>query len=104
MVTSTPASPITLGTSITFTGTVRGSPSVGTVTFYAGPGLTNQIGSPVNVSNGSATSGGGHHPCRSARTSSRLVYERCGTGFSGSQGTESVPGQLLPDRQLTTLR
>jgi hypothetical protein len=87
-VTSTPSSPITQGTSITFTAAITGNPSVGTVTFYAGPGLTNPIGSPVNVSSGSATS--------SATTTLPVgsdtitaVYSG-GTGFAGSQGTETV--------------
>jgi hypothetical protein len=87
-VSSTPASPITQGTSISFTATITGSPSVGTVTFYAGPGLTNEIGSPVSVSNGSATS--------TADTTLPLgtdtitaVYSG-GSGFSASQGTETV--------------
>ena len=41
--TSSPLGPVISGTSVTFTATVTGSPSVGTVTFYAGPNLTNPI-------------------------------------------------------------
>jgi hypothetical protein len=87
-VTSTPASPITQGASIIFTGTVSGSPSVGTVTFYAGPGLTNQIGAPVNVVNGTATSAA-TTTLRAGTDTITAVYSG-GTGFAGSQGTESV--------------
>ncbi len=87
-VTSTPASPITQGTSITFTATITGSPSVGTVTFYGGPGLTNEIGSPVNVSNGSATSAA--DTTLPVGTDIITAVYSGGTGFSGSQGTESV--------------
>ncbi len=87
-VTSTPASPITAGTSIDFTATVSGSPSVGTVTFYAGPGLTNPIGSPVNVSGGTATSAA--DTTLPAGTDTITAVYSGGTGFVGSQGTESV--------------
>ncbi len=55
-VTSTPSGSIAVGTPITFTATIPGSPSTGTVSFFAGPGLTNQIGSAVNVVAGVATS------------------------------------------------
>lgn len=99
-VTSTPASPITQGTSIDFTATISGSPSVGTVTFYAGPGLTNPIGSPVNVSGGTATS--------AATTTLPLgsdtitaVYSG-GTGFAGSQGTETVQVNSATTFQLSS--
>lgn len=55
-VTSSPAGPIGASTPIIFTATIPGSPSTGTVSFFAGPGLTNPIGSPVNVVAGVATS------------------------------------------------
>ena len=87
-VTSTPSSPITAGTSIDFTATVSGSPSVGTVTFYAGPGLTNPIGSPVSVSSGTATSSA-DTTLPTGTDTITAVYSG-GTGFAGSQGTESV--------------
>ncbi len=87
-VTSTPAGPITVGTSITFTATISGSPSVGTVTFYAGPGLTNPIGSAVNVSNGTATSAA--DTTLPVGTDTITAVYSGGTGFAGSQGTENV--------------
>ncbi|OWK37763.1 Ig-like domain repeat protein [Fimbriiglobus ruber] len=87
-VTSTPVSPITAGTSITFTASVSGSPSVGTVTFYAGPGLTNAIGSPVNVVNGTATSAA--DPSLAVGTDTITAVYSGGPAFTGSQGTESV--------------
>ena len=87
-VTSNPSSPITQGTSIDFTATISGSPSVGTVTFYAGPGLTNQIGSPVTVSSGTATSAA-DTSLPVGNDTITAVYSG-GTGFAGSQGTETV--------------
>jgi hypothetical protein len=87
-VSSTPSSPITQGTSIDFTATISGSPSVGTVTFYAGPGLTNPIGSPVNVSNGTATSSA--DTTLPVGTDTITAVYSGGTGFEGSQGTENV--------------
>ena len=58
--TSNPVGPITQGTSVTFTATIANANpgSVGTVSFYYNYGLTGQfqIGSAVNVVNGSAMS------------------------------------------------
>jgi large repetitive protein len=73
---------------VTFTATISGSPSVGTVTFYAGPGLTNQIGAPVSVSGGTATSDSDSSLGAGSYTIS-AVYSG-GTNFAGSQGTLSV--------------
>ena len=87
-VTSTPASPIVQGTSIAFAAAVTGSPSVGTVTFYAGPGLTNPIGTPVNVVNGSASSAS--TTTLPVGTDTITAVYSGGTGFAGSQGTEPV--------------
>ncbi len=87
-VTSTPASPIAQGASITFTATITGNPNVGTVTFFAGPGLTNQIGSPVNVVNGLATSAA--TTTLPVGTDTITAVYSGGTGFAGSQGTENV--------------
>lgn len=87
-VTSTPASPITQGTSIDFTATISGSPGVGAVTFYAGPGLTNPIGSAVNVVSGSATSAATTSLPVGADTITAVFSG--GAGFAGSMGTVSV--------------
>ena len=58
------------------------------MTFYAGPGLTNPIGSPVNVVSGSATSAATTTLPVGADTIT-AVYSG-GAGFAGSQGTETV--------------
>ncbi len=97
-VTSNPVGPITQGTSVDFTATISGSPGVGTVSFYDNFGQSGQfqIGSAVNVSAGSATS---------ASTTSlpagsdviTAIYSG-GTGFVGSQGTET----LLVNQPTTT--
>jgi fibronectin-binding autotransporter adhesin len=79
--------PYTTTTPLTFTATVSGNPGVGTVTFYAGPGQTNQIGQPVNVTGGSATSASYTFPA-GTNTVVTAVYSG-GTGFAGSQGTTS---------------
>ncbi len=71
--------------SLTFTATITGSPGVGTVTFYAGPGQTNQIGSPVNVVSGSATSTPGTTFPLGSDTVTAVFSG--GTGFAGSTGT-----------------
>ncbi len=84
-VTSNPVGPLTPNEPVTFTATIAGSPSVGTVTFYAGPGLTNEIGSPMNVSGGTATSASDTSLSAGAYTVT-AVYSG-GTGFVGSQGT-----------------
>ena len=76
--------------SLTFTATITGSPSVGTVTFYAGPGQTNPIGAPVNVVSGSATSTPGTTFVLGSNTVT-AVYSG-GTGFNGSQGTAPLHG------------
>ena len=99
-VASTPSSPITSGTSITFTATISGSPSVGTVTFYAGPGLTNPIGSPVNVSGGTATSTA--DTTLPVGTDTITVVYSGGTDFAGSQGTQSVTVNAATTTTLTS--
>lgn len=89
-VASTPASPALAGTSVTFKATVTGgasAPNVGTVTFYAGPGLTNPIGSPVNVVSGVATSAATTTLAAGPNTVT-AVYSG-GTGVAGSQSTTS---------------
>ncbi|QEL19210.1 Ig-like domain repeat protein [Limnoglobus roseus] len=86
-VAAAPAGPVSPGTPVAFTATVTGSPSVGTVTFYAGPGLTNPIGTPVTVTGGTATSVAATLPLGS--TTITAVYSG-GTGFAGSQGTVGV--------------
>jgi hypothetical protein len=85
---SSPANPVTSGTPVTITATVAGSPSVGTVTFYAGPNLTNPIGAPVNVVNGTAASSAvATLPVGNDMIT--VVYSG-GPGFAASQSTESV--------------
>ena len=97
-VTSNPVGPITQGDSVDFTASISGNPGVGTVSFYYNYGQSGQfqIGSAVNVSAGSATS---------ASTTSlpagsdviTAIYSG-GTGFAGSQGTET----LLVNQTTTT--
>jgi hypothetical protein len=87
-VSSNPMGPLSPDEPVTFTASISGDPGVGTVSFYAGPGLTNQIGSPVNVMVGSATSvsdsslGAGSYTITA-------VYSG-GTAFQGSQNTLSL--------------
>jgi FG-GAP-like repeat len=83
------AGPLTQGEALTFTATVTGSPSVGTVSFYVGsvaPG--NLIGGPVPVSAGSATSASDSSLPAGPNTIT-AVYSG-GTGFVGSQGTLAI--------------
>ena len=54
-VTAYPAS-VSAGSPVTFTATISGAPTGGTVTFYADPALTEVIGSSVSVVNGTAIS------------------------------------------------
>ena len=87
-VASSPVSPVTSGTPVTVTATIAGSPSVGTVTFYAGPNLTSPIGSPVNVVNGTAVSSA-DATLPVGNDTITAVYSG-GPGFAASQGAESV--------------
>jgi hypothetical protein len=96
-----PASPQPVGTSVAFTALVTGNPSVGDITFYAGPGLTNQIGSPVNVVNGSATSAATTTLPVGSNTIS-AVYSG-GTGFAGSTGTTTYDITSAPPMPTTTV-
>ena len=82
------AGPYTTTSPLTFTATVAGDPSVGTVTFYAGPGLANQIGSPVPVINGVAESAPGY-TFPSGNNTITAVYSG-GIGFASSQGTDMI--------------
>ena len=82
------AGPYTTSSSLTFTATVTGDPSVGTVTYFAGPGLTNPIGSPIAVVNGTADSTPGY-TFPSGSSTVTAVYSG-GTGFAGSTGTLTI--------------
>jgi hypothetical protein len=93
-VTAAPPSPVLAGTSVTFTATVTGSPSAGTVTFYAGPGLSNPIGSPVSIVGGSATSSATTTLPAGSNTIT-AVYSG-GSGFGGSQGTTTYVVNQAP--------
>ncbi len=85
-VLSTPASPAPQGASVTFTAVVAGSPGVGTISFYIGSvSPSNQIGTAVNVSGGTATSAAVSGLSMGNYTIV-AVYSG-GTGFVGSQGT-----------------
>ena len=78
------AGPYTTSSSLTFTATVTGNPSVGTVTFYVG---SDPIGSPVNVVDGTADSAPGQTFPAGTNTVN-AVYSG-GAGFAGSQGTNT---------------
>ncbi len=85
-VLSTPASPAPQGASVTFTAVVAGSPGVGTISFYIGSvSPSNQIGTAVNLSGGTATSAAVSGLSMGNYTIV-AVYSG-GTGFVGSQGT-----------------
>ncbi len=93
---SNPVGPITQGTSVTFTATVSGSPSVGAVSFYYDYGAADQfqIGSAVSVTSGSATSG----PTTTLPAGSdtiTAIYSG-GAGFQGSIGTLTIRVTALP--------
>jgi predicted outer membrane repeat protein len=92
-VTSNPVGPLTANEPVTFMATIAGGLSVGTVAFYAGPGLTNEIGSPVSVSGGTATSSLDASLSAGAYTIT-AVYSG-GPGIAGSQGTLSVTVNLI---------
>ena len=85
--TSNPVGPITQGTPITFTANITGDPSVGTVSFYYdyGAGDQFQIGSAVNVINGSATSASTAGLPVGSDTITAIYGG--GVGFQGSTGT-----------------
>ncbi len=93
-ITPNPVGPLTPNEPVSFMATITGSPSVGTITFYAGPGLTNEIGSPVSVSGGTATSAPDTSLSAGAYTIT-AVYSG-GTGFTSSQGTLSITVNGLP--------
>ncbi len=93
-ITPNPAGPLRPNEPTTFMATVTGSPSVGTVTFYAGPGLTNEIGSPVSVLGGAATAAPDTGLAAGSYTIT-AVYSG-GTGFVGSQGTLSITVDAPP--------
>ncbi len=88
------AGPYSTSSSLTFTATITGDPSVGTVTFYAGPGLTNQIGASIAVVNGAADSTPGQTFPAGGNTVT-AVYSG-GTGFAGSQGTDTFQVSAPP--------
>ena len=98
--TSNPVGPITQGTSITFTATISGSPSVGAVSFYYNYGQSGQfqIGSAVNVSGGSATSAATTALPVGSDTIT-AIYSG-GLGIAGSQGTLVI--QVNSANQATT--
>jgi Bacterial Ig-like domain (group 3)/Dockerin type I domain len=89
-VTSNPVGPITQGTSVNFTATVAPAGNVGTVSFYFDYGQIDQIqiGGAVSVSNGSATSAA----TTALPAGSDLITAvfSGGTGFLGSQGTDTI--------------
>ncbi len=88
------AGPYDASSSLTFAATITGDPSVGTVTFYAGPGLTNQIGSPIAVINGMADSTLGQTFPAGSNTVT-AIYSG-GSGFAGSQGTDTFEVSAPP--------
>ena len=85
--TSNPVGPITQGTSVDFTATISGSPSVGTVSFYYDYGQTDQIiiSSNVAVSGGTATSSS-TTALPAGNDLITAIYSG-GAGFAGSTGT-----------------
>ena len=84
---SNPVGPITVGTSVDFTATISGSPSVGTVSFYYDYGQTDQIiiSSNVAVSGGTATSSS-TTALPAGNDLITAIYSG-GAGFAGSTGT-----------------
>jgi IPT/TIG domain/Bacterial Ig-like domain (group 3)/Dockerin type I domain len=97
-VTSNPVGPITQGDSVDFTAAIAGSPSVGTVSFYFDYGQPDQfqIGGAVNVNSGSATSDA--TTALPAGSDTITAIYSGGTGFAGSQGTDT----LLVNQTTTT--
>ena len=100
---SNPVGPITQGTSITFTASVTGSPSVGAVSFYYDYGAAGQfqIGAAVNVSSGSATSA----PTTALPAGSDTITAiyTGGTGFQGSTGTLTIQVVVPPPPSITSV-
>jgi uncharacterized repeat protein (TIGR03803 family)/predicted outer membrane repeat protein len=93
-IASNSVGPLTLGEPLTFAATITGSPSVGTVSFYLGSvAPANQIGSAVNVSGGTATSGSDSSLPLGPDTI--IAVYSGGTGFAGSQGNLSVTVNLI---------
>ena len=89
-VSSNPIGPITQGTSVNFTASITGSPSVGTVAFYFDFGQADQfqIGSAVNVSGGTANSSA--TTALPAGSDIITAIYSGGAGFAGSQGTTTI--------------
>ena len=102
-VTSNPVGPLTQGEPVTFTATISGSPSVGTVSFYLGSvAPANQIGTAVNVSGGTATSAS--DSSLPVGNDTIIAVYSGGAGFAGSQGRCRLRSIATPRRRSSASR
>jgi hypothetical protein len=100
--TTTVASPAAAvyGSNATFTATVSGNPSVGTVQFYVGSiAPANVIGSPVNVTGGSATLT--TNPLLAVGSYTILAAYSGGAGFQASSGSSTANAFSVTKAALT---
>ena len=100
--TTTVASPATAvyGSNATFTATVSGNPSVGTVQFYVGSiAPANVIGSPVNVTGGSASLTS--NPLLGVGSYTILAAYSGGAGFQASSGSSTANAFSVTKAALT---
>ena len=100
--TTTVASPATAvyGSNATFTATVSGNPSVGTVQFYVGSiAPANVIGSPVNVTGGTASLTS--NPLLGVGSYTILAAYSGGAGFQASSGSSTANAFSVTKAALT---
>ena len=100
--TTTVASPAAAvyGTNATFTATVSGNPSVGTVQFYVGSiAPANVIGSPVNVTGGTASLTS--NPLLGVGSYTILAAYSGGAGFQASSGSSTANAFSVTKAALT---